>query len=85
MARLTALIGRLTAQPTAWMGVQNTGDHPSEAHLQMCSYHGPCTHNDANCRAQHPHSTALATPPPLMPAVAIFVEREHTGLTDATD
>uniref|UniRef100_A0A915HQU4 Uncharacterized protein n=1 Tax=Romanomermis culicivorax TaxID=13658 RepID=A0A915HQU4_ROMCU len=38
--------------------VQNTGDCPSGAHLQMCSCHGCCTHNDASCRAQHPDSAS---------------------------
>uniref|UniRef100_A0A915HQV6 C3H1-type domain-containing protein n=1 Tax=Romanomermis culicivorax TaxID=13658 RepID=A0A915HQV6_ROMCU len=68
MARLTAQVARLTAQQTARpprnsmpsttpsMHVQNAGDRPSGAHLQMCSYHGGCTHKDANCRAQHPNS-----------------------------
>uniref|UniRef100_A0A915IY57 Uncharacterized protein n=1 Tax=Romanomermis culicivorax TaxID=13658 RepID=A0A915IY57_ROMCU len=41
--------------------VQNAGDHPSGAHLQMCSYHGRCTQNDANCPAQHPHSAGPST------------------------
>uniref|UniRef100_A0A915ICS5 Uncharacterized protein n=1 Tax=Romanomermis culicivorax TaxID=13658 RepID=A0A915ICS5_ROMCU len=36
--------------------IQNAGDCPSGAHLQMCSYHGCCTHNDASCPAQHPNS-----------------------------
>uniref|UniRef100_A0A915KHY0 Uncharacterized protein n=1 Tax=Romanomermis culicivorax TaxID=13658 RepID=A0A915KHY0_ROMCU len=65
MARLAAHVARLTAQQTAppprnltssmtlSMHVQNAGDCLSGAHLQMCSYHRPCTHNDANCWAQH--------------------------------
>uniref|UniRef100_A0A915J3I7 CCHC-type domain-containing protein n=1 Tax=Romanomermis culicivorax TaxID=13658 RepID=A0A915J3I7_ROMCU len=69
MARLTAHIVRLTAQqmtpaprnltpPTQQSAhIQNAGDHPSGAHLQMCSYHGRCSHNDTSCQAQHPNST----------------------------
>uniref|UniRef100_A0A915KVM7 Uncharacterized protein n=1 Tax=Romanomermis culicivorax TaxID=13658 RepID=A0A915KVM7_ROMCU len=68
MARLKAHIVRLRAQQmvpplrnripsrTPFAHIQNAGDHPSGAHLQMCSYHGRCTHNDASCRAQHPDS-----------------------------
>uniref|UniRef100_A0A915HFF0 C3H1-type domain-containing protein n=1 Tax=Romanomermis culicivorax TaxID=13658 RepID=A0A915HFF0_ROMCU len=68
MARLMAHVARLTAQQTArpprnWMPsttplarIQNAGHRLSEAHFQMCSYHGHCTHNNANCRAQHPDS-----------------------------
>uniref|UniRef100_A0A915IXM9 C3H1-type domain-containing protein n=1 Tax=Romanomermis culicivorax TaxID=13658 RepID=A0A915IXM9_ROMCU len=70
MAGLTAHVARLTAQQTApplrnstpstrpLTRVQNAGDRPSGAHLQMCSYHGRCTHNNANCRAQHPDSAS---------------------------
>uniref|UniRef100_A0A915HYU7 C3H1-type domain-containing protein n=1 Tax=Romanomermis culicivorax TaxID=13658 RepID=A0A915HYU7_ROMCU len=36
--------------------VQKAGHRPSGAHLQMYSYHGRCTHNDASCQAQHPNS-----------------------------
>uniref|UniRef100_A0A915KZ62 Uncharacterized protein n=1 Tax=Romanomermis culicivorax TaxID=13658 RepID=A0A915KZ62_ROMCU len=68
MAWLTAHIARLTAQqmtpalrspmwptqPSAH--VQNTGDCPSGAHLQMFSFHRYCTHNEASCRAQCPKS-----------------------------
>uniref|UniRef100_A0A915L4T5 Uncharacterized protein n=1 Tax=Romanomermis culicivorax TaxID=13658 RepID=A0A915L4T5_ROMCU len=69
MDRLTAHVPRLTAQQRAppprnlmpstmpSMRVQNAGNHPSGAHLQMCSYHRHCTHNDPSCQAQHPHST----------------------------
>uniref|UniRef100_A0A915I098 Uncharacterized protein n=1 Tax=Romanomermis culicivorax TaxID=13658 RepID=A0A915I098_ROMCU len=69
MVRLTAHVARLMAQQTALplrnpmpsttpsAHVQNAGDHPLMAHLQMCSYHGCCTHNDASCQAQHPDST----------------------------
>uniref|UniRef100_A0A915HQ68 Uncharacterized protein n=1 Tax=Romanomermis culicivorax TaxID=13658 RepID=A0A915HQ68_ROMCU len=68
MARLTAHIAGLTAQqmgpalrnPTPpmqqWAHVQNAGDPQSGAHLQMSSYHGCCTHNDASCQAQCPNS-----------------------------
>uniref|UniRef100_A0A915J0U0 Uncharacterized protein n=1 Tax=Romanomermis culicivorax TaxID=13658 RepID=A0A915J0U0_ROMCU len=72
MTRLTALIERLIAQQMAppprnsmpstrlLVHVQNAGGRPSGAHsgahLQMCSYHGCCTHNDASCWAQHPNS-----------------------------
>uniref|UniRef100_A0A915IKI1 C3H1-type domain-containing protein n=1 Tax=Romanomermis culicivorax TaxID=13658 RepID=A0A915IKI1_ROMCU len=68
IAWLTAPVARLTAQQRApplrnpmpsmipLMRVQNAGDCPSGAHLQMCSYHERCTHNDANCQAQHPDS-----------------------------
>uniref|UniRef100_A0A915HP93 Uncharacterized protein n=1 Tax=Romanomermis culicivorax TaxID=13658 RepID=A0A915HP93_ROMCU len=34
--------------------LQNAGSRPSGAHLQMCSYHGGCTHNNASFGAQHP-------------------------------
>uniref|UniRef100_A0A915I3G1 Uncharacterized protein n=1 Tax=Romanomermis culicivorax TaxID=13658 RepID=A0A915I3G1_ROMCU len=73
MARLTAHVARLTAQQlvppprnsmlslTPSMCVQNAGDRLSRAHLQMCSYHGHCTHNDANCQAQHPDSAGPST------------------------
>uniref|UniRef100_A0A915IRX2 Secreted protein n=1 Tax=Romanomermis culicivorax TaxID=13658 RepID=A0A915IRX2_ROMCU len=47
--------------PTPLRGVRNPGDRLSGAHLQMCSYHGRCTHNDAYCRAQHPDSTSPST------------------------
>uniref|UniRef100_A0A915IA71 Uncharacterized protein n=1 Tax=Romanomermis culicivorax TaxID=13658 RepID=A0A915IA71_ROMCU len=68
MAQLTANVARLTAQQTVspprnlmpstrpLAGVDNAGDRLSGAHLQMCSYHGCCTHNDASCGAQHPNS-----------------------------
>uniref|UniRef100_A0A915KJ49 Uncharacterized protein n=1 Tax=Romanomermis culicivorax TaxID=13658 RepID=A0A915KJ49_ROMCU len=70
MAQLTAHIARLTAQQmalpprnpmpsmTQWARVHNAGDGLSGAHLQMCSYHGCCTHKDASCQAQHPNSTS---------------------------
>uniref|UniRef100_A0A915IW88 Uncharacterized protein n=1 Tax=Romanomermis culicivorax TaxID=13658 RepID=A0A915IW88_ROMCU len=77
MARLMAHIARLTAQQmapprrnlmlstTPWAHVQNAGDCPSGAHLQMCSYNGSCTYNEASCRAQHSNragpSNAAAT------------------------
>uniref|UniRef100_A0A915KCM9 Uncharacterized protein n=1 Tax=Romanomermis culicivorax TaxID=13658 RepID=A0A915KCM9_ROMCU len=69
MARLTAHIAPLTAQQMAKAPrnpmppmqqsahVQKAGDRQSGAHLQMCSYHGRSTHNDASCGAQHPDST----------------------------
>uniref|UniRef100_A0A915HTP1 Gag-like protein n=1 Tax=Romanomermis culicivorax TaxID=13658 RepID=A0A915HTP1_ROMCU len=34
---------------------------PSAAHLQMCSFHGRCTHSDADCRAQRPNSAVLVS------------------------
>uniref|UniRef100_A0A915K678 Uncharacterized protein n=1 Tax=Romanomermis culicivorax TaxID=13658 RepID=A0A915K678_ROMCU len=76
MARLMAHIGGLRAQQmgpaprnltpstTLSVHIQNAGDHPSGAHLQMCSYHGRCTHNDASCRAQHPNSTGPSNATP---------------------
>uniref|UniRef100_A0A915L428 Uncharacterized protein n=1 Tax=Romanomermis culicivorax TaxID=13658 RepID=A0A915L428_ROMCU len=36
--------------------LQNAGDHPSGAHLHMCSCHGLCTYNEASCQAQYPDS-----------------------------
>uniref|UniRef100_A0A915KNA7 Uncharacterized protein n=1 Tax=Romanomermis culicivorax TaxID=13658 RepID=A0A915KNA7_ROMCU len=69
MARLTAHVVGLKAQQTERpqrnlmpsmtpsVSVQNTGDRPSGAHLQMCSYHGGCIHNDTSCRAQQPDCT----------------------------
>uniref|UniRef100_A0A915KYV1 Uncharacterized protein n=1 Tax=Romanomermis culicivorax TaxID=13658 RepID=A0A915KYV1_ROMCU len=36
--------------------IQNAGNRLLGAHLQMCSSHGHCTHNDASCRAQRPNS-----------------------------
>uniref|UniRef100_A0A915K5S6 Uncharacterized protein n=1 Tax=Romanomermis culicivorax TaxID=13658 RepID=A0A915K5S6_ROMCU len=68
MAQLTGNIAQLTAQQmapaprnpmpsmTPLAHVQNAGDHPSGAHLQMCSYHRRCTHKDASCQAQHLNS-----------------------------
>uniref|UniRef100_A0A915JGV7 Uncharacterized protein n=1 Tax=Romanomermis culicivorax TaxID=13658 RepID=A0A915JGV7_ROMCU len=72
MAWLTAHIAQLTTQQMApaprkpmsptqpSVQVQNADDHPSGAHLQMCSYHGCCTHNDTSCWAQHPNSASLS-------------------------
>uniref|UniRef100_A0A915KX70 Uncharacterized protein n=1 Tax=Romanomermis culicivorax TaxID=13658 RepID=A0A915KX70_ROMCU len=68
MAPLTAHVAPLTAQQrappprnpmsstTPSARVQNASDHSSGAHLQMCSYHGRYTHNDASCQVQHPDS-----------------------------
>uniref|UniRef100_A0A915HMT3 Uncharacterized protein n=1 Tax=Romanomermis culicivorax TaxID=13658 RepID=A0A915HMT3_ROMCU len=76
MAQLTAHVAQLTAQQTAppprnWMPsmmpsahVQNAGDRPSGAHLQMSSYHGRCTHNEASCQAQHPDSAGPSNTTP---------------------
>uniref|UniRef100_A0A915I122 Uncharacterized protein n=1 Tax=Romanomermis culicivorax TaxID=13658 RepID=A0A915I122_ROMCU len=77
MARLMAHIGGLMAQQmapppryptpstTPSAHIQNAGDGLSGAHLQICSYPGCCTHNDASCQAQHPNnagpSNATAT------------------------
>uniref|UniRef100_A0A915L017 Uncharacterized protein n=1 Tax=Romanomermis culicivorax TaxID=13658 RepID=A0A915L017_ROMCU len=70
MAWLTAHIPQLMAQLTALpprnpmpsrtpsARVQNAGDSPSGAHLQMCSYHRRCTHNEASCWAQHSDSAS---------------------------
>uniref|UniRef100_A0A915J4H2 Uncharacterized protein n=1 Tax=Romanomermis culicivorax TaxID=13658 RepID=A0A915J4H2_ROMCU len=75
MAWLTAHIALLMAQqmrparrnpmpPTQWLvHVQNAGDRPSGAHLQMCSFHGGCTHNDPSCWAQHPNSAGPSDAP----------------------
>uniref|UniRef100_A0A915J0I7 Uncharacterized protein n=1 Tax=Romanomermis culicivorax TaxID=13658 RepID=A0A915J0I7_ROMCU len=64
MAQLTAHIAWFTAQqmtpaprnptpPTQQLvHVQKAGNRPSGTHLQTCSFHGRCTHNDASCRAQ---------------------------------
>uniref|UniRef100_A0A915KB12 Uncharacterized protein n=1 Tax=Romanomermis culicivorax TaxID=13658 RepID=A0A915KB12_ROMCU len=69
MAKLMAHISKLMAQqqsralrnptrPTQpSMQVQNIRGCPSGAHLQMCSFHGRCTHNNTSCRAQQPNST----------------------------
>uniref|UniRef100_A0A915L2Q4 Uncharacterized protein n=1 Tax=Romanomermis culicivorax TaxID=13658 RepID=A0A915L2Q4_ROMCU len=68
MVRLMAHIARITAQqqssasrnltpPTQpLVHIQNAGDHPLGAHLQICSFHGRCTHNNASWEAQHPNS-----------------------------
>uniref|UniRef100_A0A915IP26 Uncharacterized protein n=1 Tax=Romanomermis culicivorax TaxID=13658 RepID=A0A915IP26_ROMCU len=70
MARLTAHIALLTAQQQApaprnlmrptqpLVHIQNAGDRPLGAHLQMSSFHGCCTLNDASCRAQCPNSAS---------------------------
>uniref|UniRef100_A0A915KTR9 Uncharacterized protein n=1 Tax=Romanomermis culicivorax TaxID=13658 RepID=A0A915KTR9_ROMCU len=70
MARLMAHIAKLMAlqqslapgnpMPSAqlWVQVQNVGNHLRGAHLQMCSFHGCCTHSDASCWAHPPNSTA---------------------------
>uniref|UniRef100_A0A915INI5 Uncharacterized protein n=1 Tax=Romanomermis culicivorax TaxID=13658 RepID=A0A915INI5_ROMCU len=69
-ARLRAHIAKLMApqqspaqrnlMPLAQLSVQaqNAGGCPSGAHLQMCSFHGHCTHNDASCQAQCPNIAA---------------------------
>uniref|UniRef100_A0A915K345 Uncharacterized protein n=1 Tax=Romanomermis culicivorax TaxID=13658 RepID=A0A915K345_ROMCU len=46
-------------QPTQpFVNDQNACDPPLGAHLQMCSFHGCCTHNNASCPAQHPNSAS---------------------------
>uniref|UniRef100_A0A915KQ12 Uncharacterized protein n=1 Tax=Romanomermis culicivorax TaxID=13658 RepID=A0A915KQ12_ROMCU len=50
-------------QPAAH--VQNTGDCPSGAHLQMLSFHGHCTDNDASCWAQFHNSASPSNAPML--------------------
>uniref|UniRef100_A0A915JNQ9 Uncharacterized protein n=1 Tax=Romanomermis culicivorax TaxID=13658 RepID=A0A915JNQ9_ROMCU len=73
MARLAAHVARLMAQqsapprrnsmpsPTPLTRLQNAGDRPSGALLQMCSYHERCAHNNAYCLAQHPNSASPST------------------------
>uniref|UniRef100_A0A915ID92 C3H1-type domain-containing protein n=1 Tax=Romanomermis culicivorax TaxID=13658 RepID=A0A915ID92_ROMCU len=53
--------------------VQTAGDRPSGAHLRMCWYHGRCTDNNANCRAQHPNSAGPSTPTATGPSAAAVV------------
>uniref|UniRef100_A0A915I6F1 Uncharacterized protein n=1 Tax=Romanomermis culicivorax TaxID=13658 RepID=A0A915I6F1_ROMCU len=67
MVRLTAHIVRLTAQqqapalrnltPPTQLSVhlQNPGDCPSGAHIEMCSFYGYCTQNDASRLGQCPN------------------------------
>uniref|UniRef100_A0A915K2Q5 Uncharacterized protein n=1 Tax=Romanomermis culicivorax TaxID=13658 RepID=A0A915K2Q5_ROMCU len=43
------------AQPL--VQVQNAGKRSLEAHLQMCSFHEHCSHNDPSWQAQQPNST----------------------------
>uniref|UniRef100_A0A915KWC2 Gag protein n=1 Tax=Romanomermis culicivorax TaxID=13658 RepID=A0A915KWC2_ROMCU len=75
MARLTAHIARITAQKmtpalrnSTWptqpsAHVQNTGNCPSGAHLQMFSFHGHCTHNNTSCWAQCPNRASPSNAP----------------------
>uniref|UniRef100_A0A915JC97 Retrotransposon gag domain-containing protein n=1 Tax=Romanomermis culicivorax TaxID=13658 RepID=A0A915JC97_ROMCU len=75
MARLMAHIAGLTNQQQApaprnltppiqpLVHIQNTGDHLSGAHLQICSFQECCTDNEASCRAQGPNSTGPCNAP----------------------
>uniref|UniRef100_A0A915KTI5 Uncharacterized protein n=1 Tax=Romanomermis culicivorax TaxID=13658 RepID=A0A915KTI5_ROMCU len=96
MAWLTAHVARLMAQQmvppprnstpsrTPSRHVHNAGDRLSGAHLQMCSYHGCCTHNNANCWALHPYSAGPSTATATSTSRCYFCQtRMH--LTDRCD
>uniref|UniRef100_A0A915JJ10 Uncharacterized protein n=1 Tax=Romanomermis culicivorax TaxID=13658 RepID=A0A915JJ10_ROMCU len=96
MVRLMAHTARLIAQqqvpalrnpmpPTQLsVNVQNAGNCPLGAHLQMCSFHGRCTHNGASCRAQRPNSTGPSNAAISNAGCCYFFERGRTQPINVT-